>query len=98
MRDKNKWYNSWPAIIVWLLGTQYLGQRYIQSLPDTAEIYYVWAAFYFLYVVVATSVIIRKYEQEKKIRLQERAKQDREKQKLINQINELEKTVEKLNS
>lgn len=98
MSDKNKWHNSWPAIIVCLLTIQLYGHIYIQRLPDAADKYYELAAYIFLYVVFATFIIIRKYELDKKNRLHQRAKQDREKQKLIKRINELEKTVEKLNN
>jgi mannose/fructose/N-acetylgalactosamine-specific phosphotransferase system component IID len=97
--DKTKnWNFSWPVIVVGLLVVQFLVQCYLANLPDTPFNSKLFDVILLLYMVFATLVVVGKNEHDSYGKSQERSRQDAEKQRLVERINELEKAIDKLAS
>lgn len=90
------WCFSWPAIVAGLLAAQFLVQCYLTNLPDTPSNSKLFDVILLLYMVFATLVVVGKHEHDSYGKSQERSRQDAEKQRLAERINELEEAIDKL--
>ena len=95
--DKTKnWCFSWPAIVVGLLVAQFLVQCYLTNLPGTPSNSELFDVILLLYMVFATLVVVGKHEHDSYCKSKERSRQDAEKQRLAERINEFEEAIDKL--